>query len=172
MDKQISSADWSYLPQLVQNCRYLCPHFWLQSDNCAYWLNCGLRCLPFAGTALVLVVFQASSSETVPKSVVAGGWWCDDRESAADGGCCESLDVSIASDGDSPLWREPLSWWLTACCRYSCIYSPSPITYHHYRIITGFQLENNILNTLVQSNNLDNPCLTPVSQAVITVKDK
>jgi len=39
-------------------------------------------------------------------------------------------------------------------------------------IITGFQLENNILNTLVQSNNLDNPCLTPVSQEVITVKDK
>jgi len=27
MDKQMSSADWSYLPQLFQHCRCLCPHF-------------------------------------------------------------------------------------------------------------------------------------------------
>jgi len=40
MDKQISSADWLYLLQLVQYCWYLCPYFWLESDNCAYWLNC------------------------------------------------------------------------------------------------------------------------------------
>jgi len=39
MDKQMSSADWSYLPQLFQHC--LCAHFWLESDNSAYWLNCG-----------------------------------------------------------------------------------------------------------------------------------